>query len=350
VIDALLRDPFDLCPGAVEILEQPYPQEAWSRVADDLLGRLSTSGSSGQPGQLPHNFGRESLAYYAVMALKKAGRDAEVIPLWEREAVQNTSYQRLVTALLEAGRPQEAEQWARKGIGATQQQYPGIANQLREVVCTLQAESGNWPMVAAFRAEEFFTGPTLQSFRALEAAAVKAGVGPEVRAGMLAFLETGQLPQRSAQVVGGRDIPAWPLPKTGLPQLERHYPLQFPQVGLLITLAATEDRPADVLYWYDRRSAGRSFQINDDMVADAVAQAYPERAAGIWKQLAEARIAQTNPAAYQEAAVFLRKLRQVWLRQGKAGNWRTYVNDLRTANRRKRRLIETLDSLLSEAK
>ena len=57
------------------------------------------------------------------------------------------------------------------------------------------------------------------------------------------------------------------------------------------------------------------------MVADAVAQAYPERAAAIWQQLAEARIAQTKPAAYEEAAVFLRKLRRVWTVHGKAAEW-----------------------------
>jgi uncharacterized Zn finger protein len=66
-----------------------------------------------------------------------------------------------------------------------------------------------------------------------------------------------------------------------------------------------------VLRWYDRRVPGRLSGINDDMVADAVVQGYPDRAAQIWQQQAEARIAQTNPAAYQEAALFLRKLRRV---------------------------------------
>jgi uncharacterized Zn finger protein len=68
-------------------------------------------------------------------------------------------------------------------------------------------------------------------------------------------------------------------------------------------------------------------------------------AAQIWRQLAEAQIAQTNPAAYQEAALFLRKLRRVWARQGKEAAWRAYVSELRAANRRKRRLVETLDVL-----
>jgi uncharacterized Zn finger protein len=44
------------------------------------------------------------------------------------------------------------------------------------------------------------------------------------------------------------------------------------------------------------------------MLTDAVVRAYPEHTAAIWQSLAEAQIAQTSPAAYEEAALFLRKL------------------------------------------
>ncbi|NJO82133.1 MAG: hypothetical protein HC828_04550, partial [Blastochloris sp.] len=100
--------------------------------------------------------------------------------------------------------------------------------------------------------------------------------------------------------------------------------------------------------WYDRRGTTRHAPINDDSVADAVARAYSERTAAIWQSLAEARIAQTSPAAYEEAALFLHKLRRVWVGLGKAAEWRAYVEELRAANRRKRRLMETLDALLRE--
>jgi uncharacterized Zn finger protein len=39
-LNAMLRDPYDLCHGAQQVLEQPYPPVAWSAVADDLLERL----------------------------------------------------------------------------------------------------------------------------------------------------------------------------------------------------------------------------------------------------------------------------------------------------------------------
>jgi uncharacterized Zn finger protein len=119
-------------------------------------------------------------------------------------------------------------------------------------------------------------------------------------------------------------------------------------VGLLIDLAVSEGRPDEVLRWYDRRELARHASIDADMVADAVVKAYPERAAMIWQGLAEARIAQTSPAAYQEAALFLRKLRRVWAERGRAAEWRGYVEQLRATNKRKRRLVETLDMLLQE--
>jgi uncharacterized Zn finger protein len=353
-IDAVLRDPYDLCHSAQVTLEQSYPPEAWSTVADELLARLA--GLPTPAGDFYRDYQRQRLADFAILALEEAGRNAEIIPLCEHEARAGGSYQRLVERLLAAGRSTEAEQWARTGIAATARQHPGIASTLREMVCTLREAADDWAMVAALRAEVFFDSPTLPSLRTLETAAERAGVGPEVRAATRHYLETGQKPQLEARNIGGSRIPPWPLPETGIapaaPQNEtkpRHYyPLKFPQLKMLIELAISEGRPDEVLHWYDQRDLNLYTMINADIVADAVAQTYPERAAAIWQGLAEARIAQTSPAAYQEAALFLRKLRRVRGRQAKTADWREYVEQLRTTNKRKRRLVETLDALLRE--
>ena len=345
-IDALLRDPYDLCDGAEAVLDLPYPPVAWSMVADDLLSRLASLPLAA--ADFSREYRRRQVTDFAILALEAAGRDEEIIPLCEREAEAGSGYQRVVERLLAAGRRAEAEQWARTGIAATARQYPGIASALREVLCTLRSGAGDWAMVAALRAEAFFASPSLPALRALETAAAQAGIDPSVRVAALYYLESGQLPQRVARNVGGTNIPAWPLPETGIPPTEQRYPLQFPQLGILIELAISEGQPAEVLRWYDRRGQARYVQISADAVADAVARSYPERAAAIWQELAEARIAQTSPAAYKEAALFLRKLRRVWTEHEKAAEWQSYVEGLRAANKRKRRLIETLDVLLRE--
>ncbi len=279
--------------------------------------------------------------------LLEAGRDAEIIPLCEREAEGGSGYQRAVERLLAAGRKAEAEQWVRTGIAATARQYPGIASALREVLCTLRGEAGDWTMVAALRAEAFFDSPSLAALRAGGGRGA-SGSGSGGARDRLAL--PGNRPAAAAGSAQRRwgEHPGPALPETGIPPAERRYPLQFPQLGLLIELAISAGRPAEVLRWYDRRGTVWHTQINDDTVADALAQAYPERAAAIWQGLAEARIAQTSPAAYEEAALFLRKLRRVWAQRGKVVAWRGYAEQLRAANKRKRRLVETLDVLLQE--
>src|SRR6266545_6389268 len=180
-LNAMLRDPYDICHGAREVLEQPYPPEAWSAVADDLLARLDDPSVATERDSFAHSYRRRQLADFAILALEEAGRDDEIVPLCEREAEQSGSYERLVERLLAAGRSAEAEQWAHKGIVATERQYPGIASRLREVICTLRAQAGDWAMVAALRAEEFFERPTLQTLQVLEAAAEQAQARPAVR-------------------------------------------------------------------------------------------------------------------------------------------------------------------------
>ncbi|NWF81280.1 MAG: hypothetical protein HXY37_14755 [Chloroflexi bacterium] len=344
-IDALLRDPYDLCYGARDVLEQPYPPTAWSTVADDLLSRLDSLPAGA--GDFSREYRRRQLTDFAILALEEAGRDAEIIPLCEREAEGGSGYQRAVERLLAAGRKAEAEQWVRTGIAATARQYPGIASALREVLCTLRGEAGDWTMVAALRAEAFFDSPSLPALRAGGGRGA-SGSGSGGARDRLAL--PGNRPAAAAGSAQRRwgEHPGPALPETGLPRAERRYPLQFPQLGLLIELAISAGRPAEVLRWYDRRGTVWHTQINDDTVADALAQAYPERAAAIWQGLAEARIAQTSPVAYEEAALFLRKLRRVWAQRGKVVAWRGYAEQLRAANKRKRRLVETLDVLLQE--
>src|SRR5262249_19545369 len=127
-----------------------------------------------------------------------------------------------------------------------------------------------------------FERPTLQTLQVLEAAAGQAQERPAGRAAALHYLGTGALPRRGERRINRAASSRWPLPGTRPPRAERRHPLQFPQLSVLIELAANEGRPDEVLGWYDQRSVGRFFGINDDMVADAVAQTYPKRAAQIW--------------------------------------------------------------------
>ena len=123
----------------------------------------------------------------------------------------------------------------------------------------------------------------------------------------------------------------------------------FPMTRTLIDIAIAEKRPDEVVRWYDRQEAQplgwRLTWFQEDRVAKAIAEAYPDRAIAIWKKLAEGQIAQTQPKAYEVAAGFLRSMRRTFKKLGRDKEWQSYIAGLRQVNARKRRLLDVLDSL-----
>jgi uncharacterized Zn finger protein len=273
-------------------------------------------------------------------ALEKAGRQKEIIPLCEQEVEETDNYPRLVKWLIEAKRLKEAEQWILKGIKATQQHSPGLAQGLRNTFREIREKDSNWLQVASFRAEEFFQVPTLITFQELQKAAQKAKIWPEVKEAAMEYLETGKRPQIS---------PSWPLPVCEIPLENNRQKMDFPMLHTLIDIAIEEKNPTKILHWYDRQKPNRfnwgGGSSQEVRVAQAVVNEYPDRAIAIWKKLAENLIAQTKPRAYEEAASYLRKIRQTFNKLHKEKDWQIYRNGLRQNNIRKIRFIEILDSL-----
>ncbi|NNJ11636.1 hypothetical protein EKD04_014975 [Chloroflexales bacterium ZM16-3] len=150
-----------------------------------MIAQVGCPPTQGTGESLARDYRQRRLTDFVIAALESVGRNAEIIPLCEREVTADGGYQRLVKRLLTAGRSAEAEQWARTGIAAAERPYPGIAHQLREVVCGLRAHAGDWAMVAALRAEEFFDQPSAEAFQTLAAAAAQADAQPAVRVAAL---------------------------------------------------------------------------------------------------------------------------------------------------------------------
>ena len=340
-VEADLADGYELCRGAKPFWDRSHPTEAWNSLADQLAQRLARDPGNRDQDAFSEKFQRDRLSNWLILTLERAGRHAEIIPLCRQEAEKTGSYPRLVEHLMKAKQWEEAEAWIRKGIGATEKRWPGIAHQLRTAFREMRERQQDWLAVAALRADEFFVEPNLKTFQALEKAAKRAGVGPEVRGAAMQYLETGTRPQPSTQL--------WPLPESGLQLATQRFPIEPPMTEVLIEIAIAEKRPDEVLRWYDRRkprSRGWDWGWStEDRIAEAVVAKYPERAVAIWKQLAEAQIALTNPKAYDVAAGYLRKVGRVLKQQGKGQEWQEYLAALRQANERKRRFVETLDTL-----
>lgn len=349
-IDAELENEYNLCQGADDFWEQERASTDWQALAEQLTQRLRRH-TSPQRDDSPGDYYCDQLVDWLIYALEQAGQHDEIIPLCEREVERTGNYLRLVERLKAAERWADAERWIHQGIEATRQRWPGIAGQLRTALRELREHTNDWPVVAALRAEDFFRQPALQTFQELQRAAERAGVWPAVRAAALHYLETGELPQATRRTRKGQAAPAWPLPATGVPMDPTgELRLQLPMTGTLMAIAIAEKRPDEVLRWYDQRRPtpygtwGWS-EVSDNQVAEAVAEAYPDRALAIWKRLAEAEIARTDTRAYETAAGYLRKAQRLLEGLDRSAEWHSYLTTLRQANARKRRLLEILDHL-----
>jgi uncharacterized Zn finger protein len=108
-----------------------------------------------------------------------------------------------VKRLIESDLTDKAAEWARKGFDQTLEKLPGIAWELESQLRELAARDNNAPLVAAYRAMEFFETSSAQSYSELEKAAKTAGVWDAIRKPILDFLETGRRPDIPIKVSAG---------------------------------------------------------------------------------------------------------------------------------------------------
>jgi len=337
-LDVLLEDQFQVCEAFGEYLHRRHPQTAWQALADRLLARLHGLKGAKGADDFSRNCERDRLSDWAIHALERAGREDEIIPICIAEAKWTGSYDRLVTWLVAARRYEDAEKWLKEGIRDIGEKWPGSAAGLRNKLLEIRTLEENWPVVAALQVEDFVRYPSLQAFRECQTAGDKTGVWSQVRESLLRYLEKGDLPWKQK---------GWPLPESGLDRPDADRRNQFPLISDLVNIAILEKKPDQVLKWYDQRPQGHfgRLGVDEDAIATAVQAHAPDRAVAIWKNKAERLIAQVNPRAYQEAAKYLHKAKEVMSKQNKQAQWDHYLRSLRDAHARKRRLLEILDGL-----
>lgn len=364
-IDTHLRDDYSILDGIEGALADPStgtPAD-WSAVADALARRLEaipTATAKGDTEGGSRDYRRQAVMRWLVNALKRAGREQEVTAILTREAEITNCYVELVDHLLAGKQKDAAAEWARKGFARAIEKLPGIAWALEERLRTLAAGKRDMPLVAAFRAMEFFDRPDVERYAEVQKATATLELWDTARPLLLRWLETGSRPDqappaeppRRARAKGAPpEAPptdAWPLPSTGLlvPGNKGRYQF-FPDTTTLIAIAIHEKRNDDVLRWYEAAGKrGGCWQAHQcETVADAVQETHPEAALAIWLRGAKAQIAMTNPAAYQTAGASLARMKAVYQRTGRLPEWERLLVALRTENARKPRMIDVLDRL-----
>lgn len=343
VIDRELEDQFSLLAATTLVDDKRYLASHWAEVADILEKRLNRMAKPA-PSRFGEGYRRQDLMGTLVKAYERGGSKDKVIPLLEKEADACQCYGKLADALLCAGKREDARRWCITGYQRTLKNTPGIAARLQERLREMARTETNHPLVAAYRAQDFFETPCRKNYTELRAAAEKIGAWPKVREAALQYLRTGKRPD--AKEVGRES--AWPLPAPEVGAGESTSRDRFPDLHLLIDLAILEKRLDDVVALYaDLRKAKRwGFHFETDKaVASAVEKSHPQTALGIWRYMVDNLIGQVKPKAYEEAAVYLRRMSKVYQATKRVDEWQSLLSALRKEHKPKRRLMEVLDSL-----
>ncbi|HII02170.1 TPA: SWIM zinc finger domain-containing protein [Methanosarcinaceae archaeon] len=343
-----LKDEYDVI-GEHAFWGEDFSRENWKNFAEILKTRLREIDEGYCPDY--SSWDRKRVADRLVRALKNAGLFEEAIPICEREAEATGSYDRLVGVLLEAGRKEKAVEWIYRGIGKTREEKPGMAHSLRNLLIETKEKEGDLFFAAALQAEEFFRGPELSSYLKMRETSEKAGVWQEVREIAHRYLEKGDMPAVRAKNRAETSILPGVLPVTGLLEPDSFEDIKPPVLDLLIKIAIEEKAPDEVIRWYEElkkegeAAKSYAYYIDENKITNAVHEKSPDIAIEIWKKLAEELIFKTKVDAYREAAVHLRKIKETMEAGRQKGEWKTYLKEIRDENRRKRRLIEILDTL-----
>lgn len=333
--DKLLNDSYCLLDGLTPPVNEVQMKPAdWREVAEVFGSRLAASPKpAGRAGWSSERFRREQLLKYTRRALGEAGEEHRAIELMIAELPYCDNYADLVDALSASKDDDQAVHWIYQGFRQTSEHSPGIAWKLVEQLLDIARRRQDWSLAAALRVEEFLERSTVDNYRLVEQAARKKDCWPQVRSGLLCYLETGAAPSSSA---------GWSLPDTGLPFPARRFRRDTPDHDSLITIALHEKRTEDALRWF--REAPYKDQ-HADRIAEAVAKTHPDVSIDLWQGKAESLIARVKPSAYREAMPYLSKMERLMQRLGRSDDYPRYIAALRARHKAKRRLMAELDGL-----
>ena len=351
LVDHELADEYSLLEGMQAAFNHSrYSAAHWQDVATGLEERLRIM-KNPQADHYTGTYRRERVMTWLRDAYERSGQLKKVIPLLEQEADRCRSYKPLVTALLEAGERDRARQWCIRGFNKTIKNAPGIASGLQALLRQVAEAEKKYDLVAAYRAEDFFDQPSLDTYGELQKATKKLKLWPQVREKVLDYLKTGKNPSR-----GETAQTSWPLPKPEVrhPESRRgRWKEAFPDREMLIEIALHENRHDDAVSLHQElvktRRWGRGWGI-DRQLAKAVAKSHPDVSLKIWKAIADDLIDQVKPKAYEEAVIYLRQMHRVYRQSGRLADWKALLENLRVQHKAKRRLQAELDRLEKDIK
>ncbi len=356
VFDLIDRDEFGVLPLSVHTyLERRHTADVWAQVAERLRERLATSPDA---PDFQSRYRRRRLVDRAVFAMDQCGRSESATQLIRDEAVVTRSWVRLVDRRIDAGDLDTATAEALEGLSQLADDDIGERAELRDRLRQVAERRGDVLAVAAFRADDFFRRPSVETFVAVRDAAAAASVERPVREWLEHYLRSGRSPAGDRGTTGGvagrrdrrqSDPNEWPLPTTGDSVATSWSAIEGLRV--LRDVAIVERKPDAVLEYHERLRRTQSPQSRSPSdfdgevrVAHAVAETHPDRAVAIYLDHVDRLLETANAKVYSQAISLLGRVRTC-LGRTRATEWKTLLSGLRDRHARKRNFLDALDRL-----
>jgi uncharacterized Zn finger protein len=331
-------DEYDLAGLAIRtILKRDWTVKIWSDVADTLLARMS-----------------ESLDYslrIIVETLDKASRQEEATDLLRAKAGDSREHAMLVERLINFGHLDEAEKicWEQRNIELKEGAHSGFYhdNSWSGRLKKIAEKKENYPMRASIEAAAFFEEPRHEMLLALLQTAKKIKIEQTVGCAIEAFLQTGVFPAAVQKELEGikptaKEQQDWQIPFYAFSVEKKE---QRPRFDVLCEWAIAEQRPNDVVRWFDElaKQGVKGRTVSREKVADAISNAHPDRALRLYREMAEHEMEVSRD--YPAAVRLLRKIRKTLEGWGRSADWQPLMAEVRATHRRKSSLMKQLDEL-----
>ncbi len=257
-----------------------------------------------------------------------AGDVDAMVAVKRRDLSHPYAYQQIAEAYREAGRYNEALDWAEQGMAAFPE--PRADARLRAFLAEEYHRRRRHDEAVALLWQAFSQAPRLEPYQELRAHAERAGQWPAWRERALAVLRERALAVLREQVAAARRTSApggWGWAAADHSELVR------------VFLWEGDIEAA----WAEAQAGGCADALWLDLAAKR-ADTHPEASLPIYQRAVDQALTVTGNDAYQQAVDLLGKVRDLLRRMGREAEFAPYVASVRTTHRRKRNLMKLLDA------
>lgn len=321
-----IKSDWEIFSGAAESYADIFGAEGlaeYRRLAESEWARVRQLG----PGDSDEErYGRRSRITHMMEALARQTGDPEVlVEIKRRDLSHSYSYLQIAEIYREAGRHDEALEWAEEGLKA----FPQRDSRLIEFLAQEYHRRGRHDEAMKLIWNQFVESPFLKNYQELKAHARKVrprSDWPVWRDKALAHLR-GVIQNEKQEEKGSKNPWHW----AGHADNSR-----------LVEVFLWEKRHDEA--WQEASAGGCSAGLWL-RVAALREEKHPGDAVPIYQEMIAPTLKQANNAAYAEAVKLLQKIRELMGRLGRVTEFEDYLAALRVEYKRKRNFIKLLEGV-----